>query len=240
MVYRHCAAENFEDFAAGRVIMHKSGYSNFPVRLAQEIFLRCMEYNGSNGPVTVYDPCCGGGYLLTALGFLNPQRIGALYGSDIDEEAVALARDNLSLLTDKGMAHRVLRLRTMYEAEGKASHTEALLSAERLAARLNGRDVFSHVFCASALQSVHFEHQKIEADIVITDVPYGDLVSWKNGTEDPLDDLIANLLHIVKPGAVIAICHDKLQKITDISCQRIEKHAVGKRKFEIYTNVSRP
>lgn len=36
MVYRYCEKENFEDLASGRVILHRGGYPNFPVRLAQE------------------------------------------------------------------------------------------------------------------------------------------------------------------------------------------------------------
>lgn len=71
MVYKYCKNENYEDLASGKVILHRTGYPNFPVRLAQEIFFRCLNYLDNSDSICIYDPCCGGGYLLTVLGFLN-------------------------------------------------------------------------------------------------------------------------------------------------------------------------
>ena len=109
MRYEYFAAMNFEDFAGGRVLYHMPGTSNFPVRLAGEIFMRCVQFVEKEKAV-LYDPCCGGGHLLTVLGFLCGDRIGSVYGSDIDEEAVALAAKNLSLLTEEGLARRKAQL----------------------------------------------------------------------------------------------------------------------------------
>ena len=106
MVYQYCGKGDFEDFASGRVLLHRTGYPNFPVRLAQEIFCRCLARLDSAKPLRLYDPCCGGGYLLTVLGFLNYGRLETIAASDISGEAVQLARENLSLLGRAGLARR--------------------------------------------------------------------------------------------------------------------------------------
>lgn len=62
MQYKYCPNTNFEDLSSGRVIYSSSGVPNFPVRLLNEIFLRCVEYSEKKTHLNVYDPCCGGGY----------------------------------------------------------------------------------------------------------------------------------------------------------------------------------
>src|SRR2546421_8643108 len=50
-----------------RVLYGGPGSSAFPVRLASEIFQRCrsrLAHQGAPPPYTLYDPCCGEGYLL--------------------------------------------------------------------------------------------------------------------------------------------------------------------------------
>lgn len=44
MEYKYSKDDNFEDFACGRVLYHRSGMPSFPVRLADEIFKRFMEH----------------------------------------------------------------------------------------------------------------------------------------------------------------------------------------------------
>lgn len=72
MDYKYCHNENFEDFASGRVIYGKAGFTNYPIRIANEAFRRAVGYLGKEDGLTIYDPCCSGGYLLTVLGLLNP------------------------------------------------------------------------------------------------------------------------------------------------------------------------
>ncbi|NMA83020.1 MAG: hypothetical protein GX962_04050 [Epulopiscium sp.] len=72
MFYKHYSNESFEDFASGRVIYSKAGFTNYPVKIANEAFRRAVEYSGKKDKFTIYDPCCGGGYLLTVLELLNP------------------------------------------------------------------------------------------------------------------------------------------------------------------------
>ena len=44
MVYKFFQKNNYEDFSSGRVILHKPKNPDFPVRLAGEIFCKCLEY----------------------------------------------------------------------------------------------------------------------------------------------------------------------------------------------------
>ena len=129
---------DFSDLSAGRVLIHRSGFTNFPVRLAQEIFLRCLSYSGKKEDITLYDPCCGGAYLLTVLGYLNPAVISNIFASDTDTLALSLAADNLSLLTQQGLDRRSAHLRELYAQGGRQSHAEALESVSRWTDRLSG------------------------------------------------------------------------------------------------------
>ena len=65
------------------------------------------EYLPEKSHLTLYDPCCGSGYLLTVLGYLNHNQIDMFVGSDIDQNAAELARQNLALLTWEGLMNRV-------------------------------------------------------------------------------------------------------------------------------------
>lgn len=101
MEYRYGKNENYEDFSSGRVIYGGAGVPNFPVRLAIEIFGRCLDYKSRKNELTVYDPCCGGGYLLTVLGFHYPE-IFKLVGSDVDEAMLSVAEKNFSCCRGRG------------------------------------------------------------------------------------------------------------------------------------------
>jgi hypothetical protein len=62
--YRFGEARSYEDFAAGRVFYGRPGAPNFPVRLTQELFGRCLSHSVKKNGLVLYDPCCGSGYLL--------------------------------------------------------------------------------------------------------------------------------------------------------------------------------
>ncbi|QHQ63175.1 hypothetical protein Ana3638_22345 [Anaerocolumna sedimenticola] len=102
MEYRYSNNKNFEDFASGRVIYNYKGITNFPARLAQEIFGRCLEYSNKKNDIGIYDCCCGGGYMLTILGFMNADIISEITGSDINPDAVTKAKTtwNYCMQTD--------------------------------------------------------------------------------------------------------------------------------------------
>lgn len=237
MEYRYCENKNFEDFACGRVIYYKSGMTNFPVRLAQEIYGRCLSYLQGQDNVCIYDPCCGGGYLLTVLGLLNMGSIKRIVGSDISDDAVDLAWHNLSLLTEEGLDRRIKQLEDYYNQFRKRSHEEAIDSAERIMDIIKEYDTkpITSVFKRDILSKEALVDQDFKADIIITDVPYGNLVAWEGIKQNPINILLDNLIPILKPNSVVAICSDKSQKIKVDKFRRLERQLIGKRKFEILT-----
>ena len=70
-------------------------------------------------------------------------------------------------------------------------------------------------------------------DVIITDVPYGNLVQWQGQAGD-LDRFMASLLSVSGNETVIAVCMDNRQKLNPAGIQRLDRATVGKRKFEIY------
>lgn len=234
MRYRCCESARFDDLACGKALIGRAGSANFPVRLAQEIFGRCLGHLGRESGLCVYDPCCGGGYMLAALGLLNPGKIAALAASDISLEAAALARDNLALLTREGLERRIARLEELHALYGKESHREAAAAAKRLLdTRGAGREIARHVFRADVLKDGALDGQSFRADVVVTDVPYGNLASWQ-GARENAGALLERLLPVLKEDSVVALCADKAQKFASPRFVRLEKQAVGKRVFAIY------
>lgn len=204
------------------------------MRLAQEIFERCLHHLGESDGLCVYDPCCGSGYLLTVLGFLNIGRIRKLIGSDIDDAAISIAERNLSLLSEDGMKARLDQLNCLYEQYRKDSHKDAIISAQKMITLLGSND--------SAVETLAFRHdilsgnaadKRFQADIAITDVPYGNLVSWQGSGDDAISMLLNNLACFLRPGSIVAICSDKKQRFSHCRFKRLEKQIVGKRRFEI-------
>lgn len=210
MTYRHATVrDDYADLASGAVLHSAPGFPAFPVRLASEMFQRAVELRGG-GPVTVWDPCCGSGYLLTVIGLLHRRRISAVLASDIDPAAVALAERNLGLLTRAGLAARAAHLAEQAERWGRASHTAAAEAAERIARTLSadGGDVpyaahRADVFDAERLRDVLGGRRP---DVVITDVPYGEQTSWRGPDgADGTAGMLGTLGAVLDENAVIAV-----------------------------------
>lgn len=232
MQYKYAVNDNYEDFASGRVLYHARGVPNFPVRLINEIYLRCLEYSNKKKDICLYDCCCGGGYSLTVLGFLNQQSISKIIASDIDYKMIEIAKLNLSLLSKEGIKRRIDEIHLYYEQFNKKSHRDAAESAIRLS-KLIQKEIEVQIFQANALQPIQYD---IKPDIIITDVPYGKLVDWQEGT-DEINLLMESLSKICSNETVVAISMDKKQKINNMHFKRLEKQNVGKRRFEIYKLV---
>lgn len=121
MEYLYCKDDNFQDFASGRVLYGGKGIPNFPIRLLLEIYGRALERSNKKEDLVIYDPCCGGGYSLTILGYFQNKYIRKIYGSDIDEDMVAHAKKNISLLTDVALKKRKAEIEeTVKKAEGNS------------------------------------------------------------------------------------------------------------------------
>lgn len=225
--------QNYEDLAAGRVIMTYPGATSFPVRLASEIFQRCAAIVPKRD-LRVYDPCCGSGYLLTVLGFMHSSHIRALYASDIDPMAVTFARKNLALLTAEGLRHRQQALEAMLHHYGKASHSDALNSLRHLRQQ-QPAELGSAVWVADALTAT------VTAgciDVLITDVPYGQISAWKSRSGDePIQQLLETHAAALAQPAVVAIISDKSQKVYHPRYCRVDHFTHGKRRITLLQPV---
>lgn len=229
MEYKYTENENYEDFASGRVLYHVGGEPTFPVRLSLEIYERCLQYSNKKMDISLYDCCCGGGYMLTILGLLKGNTISSLYGSDINHESLKLAEDNLSLLTKSGIQKRRAEIEDLYQKYKKVSHWEALNSVDRIAQRLT-KELKASVFYRNVLEVCDLP---FIPDLIMTDVPYGNMVEWNEGSGD-INQMMNALSKVCGRETIICICMDKKQKIQTDLYQRLEKHLIGKRKFEIY------
>ncbi len=229
MEYKYARNDNYEDFACGRVIYHMGGVPTFPVRLSLEIYERCLHYSKKQKDIRLYDCCCGGGYMLTVLGFLKNNTITEIYGSDIDTGYVKLANDNLSLLSGEGLQRRRKELGLLYEKYGKESHAQALQSLERLR-QLPHSEIKTHIFSQDAFE---MDDLPFIPDIIITDVPYGNLVEW-NDESSSVNRLLEVLSGVCDTETILCVSMDKKQKIQTNLYQKLEQQIIGKRKFEIY------
>lgn len=229
MEYKYCENSNYEDFASGRVLYNVNGVPNFPVRLINEIYGRCLQYSDKKKDICLYDCCCGGGYSLTVLGLLNQRSISKIIASDIDDRMLEIANKNLSLLSRNGIERRINEIHSLYEQFYKISHRDAKDSGLKLLNLLE-TEIDVRIFKADALEEIQID---IKPDIIITDVPYGNLIDWK-GKTDGVSCLLEALCAICNNETIIAICMDKMQKISSERFKRLEKQNIGKRKFEIY------
>jgi hypothetical protein len=245
----HFAKErrDYADYASGRVFYSSPGQPAFPVRLASEIFQRCLavrEASGATGPCLLYDPCCGGAYHLGTLAFMHWQAIDEIVGSDVDEQALSLAQRNLALLTVGGLDRRMAEIAAMLASYGKASHAAALESARTLRRRLlglvEGHQVATRLFRADATDGEALGRQLGDrrVDVVLTDVPYGWHSTWqvpdaRQASASPMWQMLEALRRVVSPDAALAIAADKRQKVSHQGYQRIERFRVGKRQVAI-------
>ncbi|HEY9086863.1 MAG TPA: hypothetical protein VIO36_01745 [Anaerolineaceae bacterium] len=237
MAYQFATQEaDYADFASGRVIYSAPGMAAFPVRLASEIFQRARSRLPAAPRLAVYDPTCGGAYHLTALGLLHATQIGAIYASDIDAQALELARRNLSLLTLAGLERRKSEIRALLNQYGKESHRAALGSVDVFRARLaQAASIETQVFPADAFQpaQIHAGLRGARIDLVLADVPYGQLSHWSAASENstaPLPAMLDALLAAIHPQTILAIITDKAQKVAHPGYRRVDRFQIGKRR----------
>lgn len=248
MPYQYASErEDNSDLASGRVFYSLPGHPAFPIRLASEIFQRCLALRraeGADGRCVVYDPCCGAGYQLAVLGYLHRAEIRAAVGSDIDAQAVSVAGQNLGLLTGAGIKQRIAEIEDLLRLYGKESHQEALRSARAMHARTTGlaeqQPLAVKVFQASALDgpAMCAQMNGLPVDIVITDVPYGQHSQWGGRDANresfpPVETMLTALQGVLAPGGVVAVSVDKLQKFHWEGYRRRQHFQVGKRRILI-------
>lgn len=237
---------NYEDFSSGRVFYNQKGTTSFPVRLASEIYQRCVSIlmnQGVHKPYSLYDPCCGGAYLLTSLGYLHGEDISQIYGSDIDETAVSLAQKNLSLLSPAGLAERISQIEKMIADFGKESHKEALQSAFKLKSILGQRVEAIEISCFNAdiTGDADLIKKVSNINIVITDLPYGEIVNWSDmqKEEEAINKLMDNVHPVLAKSSLISIVSRKKTKIRHEKYKKIEQFTVGRRQVTILQPINR-
>lgn len=233
MQYLHeTEPKDYSDLASGRVLYNRRGATAFPVRLASEIFLRSLDYlrdRKVHEPIEVYDPCCGSGYLLTTLAFLHSSRLSRIVASDVDPDMVFLARRNLALLTPAGIDGRMLEIESHLERFGKDSHRKALEAAARLQATRDSCGQQLEIQCFRANALVGLEGTR-PVDLVLSDLPYGEVTKWSCAGEDCSVALLDSVLAVLKPVSMVAIVTAKREKIKHPAYCRIKHFAVGRRR----------
>jgi hypothetical protein len=232
MVYKHFQDNNYEDFSSGRVIYHKSNYPNYSVRLVGEVFYRCLEHSKKKNKICLYDPCCGSAYMLTILGYSFNETIETIYCSDISNEAVELSHKNLSLLSYTGIEKRRNELNSFIKKYNKDSHRNALNSLEKIE-KLIKHEIKNHVFEANILNENELINKNFIADIILTDVPYGNLIDWSSNNGGEIEKLLDGIIPIIDSDTIVAINHNKKQKINNLKYKIIEKIQIGHRGIEI-------
>jgi len=220
--YRHAPRADHTALSPGAVLVSAPGHPAFPVRLGLELLGRCLDHLAPAGPVTVWDPCCGSGALLTAMALGWRDRLRAVAASDVDPEPLALARRNLALLSAEGLAERATELSRLEQLHGKESHRAAAQAAAGLAAGLasKGGDLPAVVEPVDALDPAACATfaRRVRPDVVITDVPYGEQTQWTttHGTAGSPDALVASLASALDPHAVIAVvAQDRKVRLSD-------------------------
>ena len=240
-------SQDYSDLASGRVFYSSPGYPAFPVRLASEIFQRCLAHRTAiyqeTRACTLYDPCCGTAYHLSVIAYLHGAHLREIVASDIDEKAVALATRNLGLLSATGLDQRIEEISSMLDQYQKESHQEALRSAQviksKIASFIREQPLITKAFQANATDSRSIL-QNIEpnsVDIVFTDVPYGQHSQWvRSGKQEALNPMWAMLnafIGVLSASCILAIVSDKQQKVSHERYQRLEQFQVGKRRVVI-------
>jgi len=245
MQYKYVKEQaDYSDLASGRVFHSLPGHPAFPVRLASEIFQRCMAhrqtiYKNSTRSV-LYDPCCGAAYHLSVLTYLHRENIQETIGSDVEEKAVALAKRNLELVSIAGLDNRIAEISAMSDRYGKSSHTDALRSTQIMRshslALAQKYPVMAKVFHANATEGKEiFNNIRANSvDIVFTDVPYGQHSAWDSSKAiDPIATMLDVLTNILSGSSIVAIASDKQQKVSHEKYRRIEQFQIGKRRVVI-------
>lgn len=234
--YQFTSNQNYEDYSSGRVLYGVTGATNFPVRLASEIFQRAKYYltnQGHKGPYTIYDPFCGAAYSLTVLGLLHGEDIKSIYASDVDENILDVAKKNLLLLTKKGLDKRVEELESLLNDYHKKSHQDALESATKLVGHSSDHNISINTYLHNILQTTKPPFDISSIDLIITDIPYGKLTRWSGVTEDinPTQKFLNNIKKHISSKVLVALSMNKKQEITYEGYSKIKSFQLGARKI---------
>jgi hypothetical protein len=209
-----------------------------------------LRERGRSGPYVLYDPCCGGAYLLTTVGLLFRSQIKTVIGSDVDAGVLETARRNLALLSVAGMERRLEELCALYETYGKASHAAAIESALRFKERLGsagGKKVEVQVFEADATDARALSRglRGRAIDALIADLPYGRDSHWKRLQKEgpsscsPAYQMLEALLSVTSADTIVALSCDKAQEPAHPAYRRVGRFRLGRRQVAFMRPLAR-
>lgn len=228
------------DLASGQVLHSLPGMVCLPIRLAEEVFERCLHALGQNSSTALFDPCCGGAYHLAVLALLRPGSFGTVIASDVDPRAVETAARNLALTSVTGMRKRASEIENLASEFGKASHAESVLSARRLLERLEHAPTITTrtaVGDAAVADDVKRICGEARPDVVLADIPYGNRSVWRSShAANPLEAMLSALRHVLASPGVVCIISDKRQKPHSEWLTRRERFTVGRRLVTLFVN----
>ena len=244
MPYRHArVAEDYTAYAAGHILYARPGQTAFPIRLTDEIWGRCLALRQQLGladkPLTIFDPCCGGAYQLTTLALRHGEQIRQIVAADLDPDALALARQNLGLLTRAGLNTRAKELRTLCESHGKISHAEAVAHLPTLQVRQGAIEPLAvTLFAADAGRPDQLRSRltDVSIDLVLSDVPYGQKAVWGGilamDPAGPLNTLLNALQAVISPQTILALAMSKGQRADHPAYKQLSRFQIGKRRIQ--------
>lgn len=233
--YHFTKNDNYEDYSSGRVLYGVTGSTNFPVRLASEIFQRAKYFlteQGFNSPYTICDPFCGAAYSLTVLGLLHGKEIKSIYASDSDRNILEVANKNLSLLTFKGLDARTKELNALFDSYQKSSHKEALKSVTKLAKHILNYEIPVQSYLYNILEETKPPFDLSSVDLIMTDIPYGKLTRWQGtkGNINPTQQFLDNIHNYISTKALVVISMNKKQEANYLGYSKIKSFQIGTRK----------
>ena len=228
--------KDYSDFSSGRVLYNAANTTAFPVRLASEVIQRAfhiLDKDGASGPYKIYDPSCGGGFLLTTIGFLYHNLISELIATDYDVEVLEIAKKNLSLLSEEGLDRRMKEIKGYIEVFRKDSHIQALKSVNQLKTLIGEANINIH--CAQRDITDMSAFPIKEVNIIITDIPYGINVEWNSGSNNPIQNLFENSYKALdKNHSLMVVIADKKSKLEHKLFKRVEYFKLGKRQVAFF------
>ena len=174
------------------------------------------------------------------LGLLHSEDIKNIFASDANEKILKFAEKNLSLLNVDGLSRRISELENFIIDYDKDSHRDALRSAKNIEQIVKGLKIETKIFELNVLENIQLNDFVKNIDIVITDIPYGNLVKWYGLNEgiNPVQIMLDKIKKRLNPISIVAVVSDKKQEIKHEGFEQVKKFKVGKRKVFLLSPIT--
>lgn len=200
MKFEHAPQTSYEDVGGGQVLHSAPGFPGFPARLAVELFERARVLVGRER-VGLWDPMCGAGGILTSVALLRPEALTRVLASDVDEEALDLARKNLDLTTVTGLEARRAELVERGAAAARVASAERLLARVAAHPPLPTAAARADVTDPASVAGLDLDG----VDVVMADLPYGTQTDWASTATAPTVQALEVLGDALPAGGVVVL-----------------------------------